>query len=291
MFPGATAKPFPSPPRGRPVNPPEGRGTARGPRPVEELLEGLASGGPTLVALSGGVDSAVTALLAHRADPGRTYAATLVGPAVSAFEADRAVRVARWIGIPHTLLPVDPLAVEGYRSNPPNRCYFCRTTETAALRRYGASLGIARYLDGVQRDDLGDVRPGIRALDEAGFEHPLLAAGWGKSEVRTWAHREGLPNWDAPSDACLASRIPHGIPVAAELLERIADSEADLRARGYGRIRVRIDGTGARIEVDPQEVARLLEPFERAEVTRRLKARGFTAVEIDPRGYGHRAHA
>ncbi|HTT25463.1 MAG TPA: ATP-dependent sacrificial sulfur transferase LarE, partial [Thermoplasmata archaeon] len=227
-------------------------------RTAEELEEWFAMGGPTLVALSGGVDSGTVARLAQTAAAGRVRAATLVGPAVASAEVERARAVARAIGIPHDLVPVDPLALEGYRSNPSNRCYFCRSAETAALRRFGEPLGFVRFVDGVHRDDLGDARPGIRALDEAGFEHPLLWAGWGKAEVRAYARTAGLPNWDLPADACLASRVPHGTPIDAALLRRVEAAESDLRARGYTRVRVRVGPDGARVEVDPDELPRLV---------------------------------
>lgn len=258
----------------------------------EAELAGWLAGGPvTVVALSGGVDSAVVAALAHRAAPDRLWAVTLTGPAVGAAELERAQAVARAVGLRHVLLPVDPLAVEGYRTNPSNRCYFCRSTEATALRAFGARVGAGRFVDGVHRDDLADDRPGLRALAEAGFEHPLLWAGWGKAEVRATARRIGLPNWDAPSESCLASRVPHGTPIAEELLARIAAAEAALHQRGYGRVRVRVEGPGARVEVDAEQLPRLLAPAETAAVVRELQQRGFAPVRIDPKGYLRRANA
>jgi uncharacterized protein len=269
----------------------DGSAAERPQRSPDELLQWFALGGETLVALSGGVDSACVARLALRGAPGRVRAATLVGPAVSEAEVQRATTVARALGIPHALVPVDPLLVESYRSNPTNRCYFCRSNETAALRAHGAALGVVRYVDGVHRDDLGDDRPGIVAMNEAGFEHPLLWAGWGKSEVRAFARAEALPNWDAPSDACLASRIPHGMAIDAALLGRVEAAESEMRARGYRRFRVRVTPTGARVEVDPAELDRLQRPEESATVIARLTGHGFEQVLIDPRGLTRRANS
>lgn len=260
-------------------------------RPLAELLAWFRAGPSTLVALSGGVDSAVVAALAQAAIPGRVRAATLTGPAVAGAEVARARALAERIGLPHELVPVDPLAVAAYRTNPPNRCFFCRSTEAAALRAVGEAAGIGRYVDGVHADDLGDDRPGIRALDAAGFEHPLLRAAWTKRRVREYAREIGLPVWDQPSDACLASRVAHGTPIDAGLLGRVEAAEAELLGRGYRRVRVRVAGGDARVEVGPDEVGRLLAPSERTEVVERLRRFGFASVTIDPRGYALRANA
>ncbi len=264
--------------------------TAGGPDPGP-LLRDLASGGLTLVALSGGVDSAVVAQLAFRALGRRAQAATLIGPAVSRAEVDRATAVAGAIGISHLLVPVDPLTSPEYRANPSDRCYFCRQIEAAALRAWGSEHGIVRYVDGLHADDLGDDRPGIRAMDEAGFTHPLLAAGWRKSDVRRYARSAGLPNADTPSDACLASRFARGRSISADGLARVARAEERLRARGFVRVRVRTDGDDARVEVDPGEVPRLLASPLAAAVVSELRALGYVRVTLDERGYRPRAGA
>ncbi len=255
------------------------------------LLEDLRTGGPTLVALSGGVDSAVVAHLAHRALGDRARAATLVGPAVPPGEVDRATSVAQAIGIAHVLVPADPLTVDAYRANPANRCYFCRQVEASALRAWGTEHGIARYVDGLHADDVGDDRPGIRAMDEAGVSHPLLRAGWRKPDVRRYARAVGLPNADAPSDACLASRIARGAPISLDRLGRVALAEERLRAKGFVRVRVRTDGVDARVEVDPAEVPRLLAAPLAASVVAELRELGYARVTLDEHGYRTRAGA
>ncbi len=258
----------------------------RTPRSDREVVERLARRGPALVALSGGVDSSLVAALAVEAVGAAALAVTLSGPAVAATEIERARRVARAVGIEHHVVPIDPLARREYRENSPNRCYFCRSVETEVLRREGSLRGVRQYLDGVHLDDLSDERPGLRAMDEAGFDHPLLWASWAKADVRRAAKARGLPNWDQPSDACLSSRIAHGVPVSAELLGRIERGEAWVAARGFRRVRVRTQGHEARVEVDPDEVARLrAEPLV-SELRAALGAIGFTHVEVDPRGYG-----
>ena len=255
------------------------------PDPAALLVERLRAGGPAVVALSGGVDSSVVAALAVTALGARASAVTLTGPAVSRKEVDRAQAVARGLGIDHHLLSVDPLAVVEYRSNPSNRCYFCRRTEMGAIVQWSRGRGIGQFLDGVHADDLGDDRPGLRAMDEAGFTHPLITAGWGKREVRAYAREVGLPNAEAPSDACLASRVRHGQAISAELLGRVERAEAFVRGLGFDRVRVRTDGGAARVEVDVPEVARLLATSTAREVQGALRALGFSDVSLDPLGY------
>jgi pyridinium-3,5-biscarboxylic acid mononucleotide sulfurtransferase len=258
------------------------------PRTVESeeaVIARLRAGGRALVALSGGVDSSLVASLASVALGSEAVAVTLTGIAVSAAEIERATSVAHAIGIEHHLVAVDPLARAEYRANPSNRCYFCREGESVVLRSFGGPREIRQYLDGIHLDDLSDDRPGVRAMDEAGFVHPLVLAGWGKQAVREAARRRGLPNWDEPSDACLASRITHGQPISAELLGRVERAEARVRAAGFRRVRVRVTGDEARVEVDPSEVPRLLTEPLASRLDAEVRAVGFTRVLLDPRGY------
>ena len=256
------------------------------PRTAAEIVGRLGSGGPALVALSGGVDSSLVAALAVAALGRHAGAVTLAGPAVARSEIERARRVAEAIGISHEVIEVDALAVAEYRQNSPNRCYFCRSVETEAMRRFGERRGVRQYLDGVHLDDLHDDRPGLRAMNEAGFDHPLVWAGWTKATVRAAARDRGLPNWDQPSDACLSSRVAHGDPITVELLRRIETGEAAIAAHGFRRVRVRIQGSGARVEVDPEEVERLRSEPTAGRVRELLHSLGFEPVELDPRGYG-----
>jgi pyridinium-3,5-biscarboxylic acid mononucleotide sulfurtransferase len=257
-------------------------------RPEAEIVRRIARGGPAIVALSGGVDSSLVAALAADALGPQVVAVTVRGPAVAAREVDRARRVAAAIGVVHEEVAVDPLARADYRANTSQRCYFCRSVETHALREVGARVGAEQYLDGVHLDDLSDDRPGLRAMEEAGFDHPLAWARWTKREVRASARARALPNWDQPSDACLSSRVARGDPISADLLLRIERGEDRLLARGFRRVRVRARGGGARVEVDPREVARLLAEPMASEVRAELAELGFAPIVLDPVGYGRR---
>ncbi len=242
-------------------------------------------GGPIVVAMSGGVDSSVVAALAFEAVGDQAIAVTLTGPAVARREVERAARVARTIGIEHRPIEVDPLALASYRENPSNRCFFCRSIEAEALTTEGAKRGARQYVDGIHLDDLREERPGIAAMERAGFRHPLASAGWRKVDVRREAQRRALPNWDEPSDACLASRIAHGEPIDRELLSRIERAEELVRALGFRQVRVRVRDGAARIEVEPEGVGRLSVPSVTFPLTEQLIRLGFAHVTIDPAGY------
>jgi len=249
------------------------------------IVSRIRTGGKAVVALSGGVDSSLVAALAFEALGPDATAITLDGPSVSRAEVARARQVAEAIGIEHVVLPVDQLSRKEYRENGWDRCYHCRAVETSVLREFADPRGARQYLDGVQSDDMNDVRPGLRAMDEAGFRHPLLWGRWGKAEVRAEARRRGLPNWDQPSDACLASRVAHGEPVTSEVLARIESAEKALLRRGFRRVRVRVRGGSARIEVGSDELPRLLSEPLASEVVQEVGEIGFRTVTIDPRGY------
>lgn len=249
------------------------------------LIERIRSAGRALVALSGGVDSAVVAELTHQALGDDCLAVTLVGPAVSDTERSGAERSAREIGISHQVVSVDPLASAEYAANSTNRCYFCRVVETSALRDVGHREGVQQFLDGIHVDDIGDDRPGIRAMNEAGFAHPLLEGAWNKTAIRAFARDRGLSAWTRPSDACLASRVRHGVPITSALLHQVDTAERSVRALGFRRVRVRVDGTNARVEVEESEVARLLAEPTAGRVHEALRQLGYANTLLDPAGY------
>ncbi|MGQ0612226.1 MAG: ATP-dependent sacrificial sulfur transferase LarE [Planctomycetaceae bacterium] len=247
---------------------------------LEERLAALPS---LLVALSGGVDSSALLAAAARALPGRVRAATACSPAVPEDEVLQAEAVARVLGVPHLRVPTREIDDPAYRANKGDRCYHCRREMYDRLLASAREHSLAAVADGLLADDPVGDRPGVAAARERGILHPLRDAGMGKREARRLALSFGLPNHDKPAQPCLASRLPAGTAVTVERLARVHRSEQALRALGYGIVRVRCEGTHARVEVAPAELARALAARESLEGA--LLASGFHSAAIDPRGY------
>jgi len=249
----------------------------------ESMVHAMRSRGGLLVAFSGGVDSGLVAKVAVDTLGPRAAAVLADSESLARRELREAEAFAAEIGIPLRVVQLSELSNPDYAANPTNRCYFCRSELGVALGRIALGEGFPAIADGVHVSDLGDVRPGIRAMDEAGFWHPLVECGFGKPEVRAVALDLGLSIADKPSNACLSSRIPHGIPVTVALLRQVEAAEEVLRDRGFRQVRVRHVGGTARIEVLPEDISRL-EAME-TEVAAAIRGVGYTAIVIDPRGY------
>lgn len=236
-----------------------------------------------LVAFSGGVDSGLVAKLAHDALDGGALAVIADAESLSRRELRDAEDMAAEIGIPLRIVPVSDLTNPRYRANPTNRCYFCRADLAAVLTDVAAKEGFGTIADGIHRSDLGDTRPGILAMNEAGFWHPLIEFDLGKAEVRAMAEALGLSFHDKPNNACLSSRVPQGTPITAEVLRRVEAAEDVLRDRGFRQVRVRHHGRTARIEVPPEDLPGLR--AVEGEVASALRRLGYEDTVIDPRGY------
>ena len=236
-----------------------------------------------LVAFSGGVDSGLVAKLAHDALDSDSLAVIADAESLSRREFEEARTAANEIGIPLRVVSLSELANESYRQNPTDRCYFCRSELAVVLTNLAAREGFTTIADVVNVSDLGDSRPGIRAMDEAGFWHPLVEFGLAKPDVRAMAKGLGLAFWDKPNNACLSSRIPHGMMITVELLRQVEAAEDYLRDRGFRQVRVRHYGPTARVEVLPEEIPKLAAMH--AEVADAFRAIGYREAVVDPRGY------
>lgn len=247
------------------------------------LLGGL---GRTLVAYSGGVDSSFLLAEAHRRLGAGAVGVIARSPSLPEAELRAALDAARSRGIPVRVVETHELDRPRYRANAGDRCYHCKSELFERLERLARDEGFASLAYGAVTDDLGDVRPGMRAADEFRVRAPLLEAGLSKLEVRLLARRSGLPVWDKPQSACLASRIPVGEEVTAEKLGQVERAEAWIRGHfGVKVLRVRHHGELARLEVAPGDVARIGSPEAMARIQQGIVEFGFTRVEVDERGY------
>ncbi len=248
---------------------------------VEALKSALRAHGSALVAFSGGVDSALVLKLAVDALGARAVALTAISASVAPDEADEARALATKIGARHVLVDSKELEDPRYAANPSNRCYYCKTELYSITDKYRAELGLAVVLDGFNADDKKDHRPGHQAAREHEVRSPLAEAQLTKAEVRAWSHRLGLPTWDKPQMACLASRLPYGTQVTVERLKQVGGAEKAVRALGFVNFRVRHHQDIARLELAAEELPRMLDPQTRVAVNAALKAHGFTFVALD----------
>jgi uncharacterized protein len=250
-------------------------------RELEEIISPYES---ALVAFSGGVDSSLALAIAARALPrGRVLAVTSNNETYLSSELDLARGFAASLGVEHLVVNTRELDDPNYASNPANRCYFCKSTLYSDLAKIAAERGYSWVVDGANKDDEGDYRPGRTAAKELGVISPLSLAGMGKTDVREVARYLGLPSWDKPALACLSSRFPYGQEITPEKLAQVARAEEFLRSRGYRQVRVRHHGEIARLEVGSEEMERAF--GEREEISAELKAAGFLYVTLDLVGY------
>lgn len=241
--------------------------------------------GSALVAYSGGVDSALLLRVATDALGERAIGALAMSPAYDADETAAAVAVARRMGARLELVETHEIEDPRYTANNADRCYFCKVELFDHLQPLALRLGLVQIAYGMNRDDHGDWRPGQRAARERGVRAPLDEAGLGKAEIRALARHLDVPVWEKPAEACYSSRIPYGTPVTMEALRQIGRAERALRALGFRRVRVRHHENIARIELDQDDLPRLLDPALREQVVTAVREAGYSFVTLDLQGY------
>jgi uncharacterized protein len=243
-----------------------------------------------LVCYSGGIDSAVVLAAAQRAIGQRAVGMTAVSPSLPESEREDAVRIAGELGAQHRLVESAELLRPGYVANGPDRCFHCKSELYDLAEQKRAEWQLRYVLNGTNLDDLGDYRPGLEAAKLAGVRSPFVELGLGKADVRAIAQELGMRAWDKPAAACLSSRIPYGTSVTPERLEQVGGFEAVLRELGFRRSRVRYHDKIARIELDLEDLPRLLSPEMREAVVKAGKTHGFTYVTLDLAGYRTGSH-
>lgn len=242
--------------------------------------------GKVLVAYSGGVDSTLLLKVARDTlGQDNVIAVTALSPLYPERELAQAKEIARSIGVDHLLIESNEMEIPGFSKNPPNRCYYCKRELFEKLVNLSKDRAIASVVEGSTLDDLKDHRPGRVAIQELGIRSPLIEAMFTKGEVRQLSSALGLPTWDKPSFACLASRFPYGEEITPEELGMVDKAEEFLLRLGFKQVRVRHYQNLARIEVFAEEIGRFMEDGIRERVVSHLKGLGYKYITLDLQGF------
>ena len=256
----------------------------------ERLTEIVRDIGSMVVAYSGGVDSSLLVKAAHDTlsnggNGGKLLAVTADSGSYPRSEFSEAVALIKRIGAKHRVVQSGEMEIAGYTDNPTDRCFYCKGELFGILKSIAGEGGFSTVCDGANIDDADDYRPGRRAAKELNVRSPLMEAGMTKEDVRHHAKRLGLPNWDKPAAACLASRFPYGSKITLEKLSVVEKAEGILKSAGFRQLRVRHHGDIARLELDPDDIVRFVKDSRQTKWIAQIKELGFTYVVLDLQGY------
>lgn len=247
---------------------------------LRSILSDLKS---VVVAYSGGVDSTFILKVAHDVLSDRAVAVTALSASFPTDDLASAKRVAEQMGARHVILDTHEVQDPRYLENTPARCYFCKTEMYGALGAFAQANKLNHIVDGLNEDDLTDRRPGRQAAQELGIRSPLAEVHLFKSEIRALSHQMSLPTWDKPAMACLSSRVPYGMAITPQALAQIDAAESFIRTLGVRQVRVRHHEAIARLEVEPRDLAIVIE--NREVILEKLISLGYKFVALDLAGY------
>lgn len=251
----------------------------------EKLLTILREMKDVIIAYSGGTDSAYLAWAAKQALGDNALAITADSASIPASHKADAEAFVRQFGIRHEYVETHEFDNPDYIKNDPNRCFHCKDELFTVLERIGQERGLKNIVYGVNKDDLGDYRPGQRAAKLHSVKAPLVDAELTKAEIRELSHQAGLPTWDRPAAACLSSRIPYGTPVTIQNIKTVEVGEEEMKALGFRQFRTRFHGELVRLEIAREELPKALNLEAAGKLTKIFKALGFKYVTLDLEGY------
>ena len=255
------------------------------PEKYEHLKEYLKELGSVAVAFSSGVDSTFLLKVAHDVLGDKAIAITASSNLFPRRELKESSAFCKSENIRQVIFNVDELAIDGFRDNPKNRCYLCKHTIFTKIKEIAAKNNLACVAEGSNMDDNGDYRPGLQAIAELGIKSPLRHVELYKQEIRDLSKELGLPTWDKPSFACLASRFVYGETISEDKLNMVDSAEELLRSKGFKQFRVRIHDMIARIEILPSDFDKIMQTAIREEIVSKFKEYGFKYVSLDLQGY------
>jgi uncharacterized protein len=261
------------------------------PSRLPDLRQHLRKLGSVLVCYSGGIDSALLLAVATAELPkGKAVGLTAISPSLARSERDSAEKLAQQFGADLRFVETHEMLRPEYARNEADRCFHCKTELYGIAAAKQQEWQLEHILNGANVDDLGDYRPGMDAARQREIKMPFIELGFGKSDIRAAAKEFGLPIWDKPASACLASRLPYGVTVTPERLAQVESMETGLKALGFRQVRVRWHERIARIEVPIEEIPSLLVEEKRAAIVELGKASGFSYITVDLAGYRMGSH-